>query len=207
MFFLSKNKLHWNQKTKNNVILSVGNVHCVQRCMHALFSSCLMQSDEEFLCHGNGSPDEIFSICLVQENQEVYPWTHSGKLSKKEMPDSVWQWTLVKKGILALRLFEDNWRTGASRLQHDVTCVCSCIVTAMYVFMNPIELYWIATINKYFNMVCLTFRSPCISWQTAHYAIRSFVLCCTFFVAVCFNIFEIWYCKFSCFGLWVGESG
>jgi hypothetical protein len=49
MFYLSKNKLHWNQITKNNVTLSVGNVHCIQLCMHSLFSSCLMQSGEEFL--------------------------------------------------------------------------------------------------------------------------------------------------------------
>jgi hypothetical protein len=49
MFCLSKNKLHWNQKTKNNLILSVVNVHCVQRCMHSPFSSCLMQLGKEFL--------------------------------------------------------------------------------------------------------------------------------------------------------------
>jgi hypothetical protein len=96
MFYLLKKKLHSNQKTKNNVILSVGNVHRVQRCMHSLFSSCLMQPGEEFLCHGNVSPDEILSICLVQENQEMYPWTHSGKVSKNEMPGGVRQWTLVE---------------------------------------------------------------------------------------------------------------
>jgi hypothetical protein len=28
------------------------------------------------------------------------------------------------------------------------------------VFINPIELYWIATINDYFNTGCVTFRSP-----------------------------------------------
>jgi hypothetical protein len=49
MFYLSKNKLHWNQKTENNVILSVGNVHFIQQCMHLFFSSCLMQPGEEFL--------------------------------------------------------------------------------------------------------------------------------------------------------------
>jgi hypothetical protein len=40
-----------------------------------------MQPGEEFLCHGNGSPDETLSICLAQENCE--------------MPDSVRQWALV----------------------------------------------------------------------------------------------------------------
>jgi hypothetical protein len=78
-----------NQKRK--VILRVGNVHRVQRCMYSLFSSCLMQPGEEFLCHGNGSPDEILSICLGQEKREMYPFTHSGKLSKNEMPGCVRQ--------------------------------------------------------------------------------------------------------------------
>jgi hypothetical protein len=31
-----------------------------------------------------------------------------------------------------------------------------------YVFINPIEMYLNATINKYFNMGCVTFRSLCI---------------------------------------------
>jgi hypothetical protein len=39
----------------------------------SLSSSRLMQPGEEFLCHGNGSPDEILSICLAQENREMYP--------------------------------------------------------------------------------------------------------------------------------------
>jgi hypothetical protein len=40
--------LHWNQKTKSNVVLRVGNVHRVQRCTYSLFSSCLMQPSQEF---------------------------------------------------------------------------------------------------------------------------------------------------------------
>jgi hypothetical protein len=31
---------------------------------------------------GNGSPDEILSICLAQDNQEMYPKTHSGKYKR-----------------------------------------------------------------------------------------------------------------------------
>jgi hypothetical protein len=42
MFYLSKNKWNLNQETKNDVILSVGNVHRVQRCVHSLFSSSLL---------------------------------------------------------------------------------------------------------------------------------------------------------------------
>jgi hypothetical protein len=76
-------------KKKKKVILSVGNVHCIQRCMHSLFSSYLMQPSEGFLWHGKGSPDEILSICLEQENRKMYPQTHSGKLSKKKMPGRV----------------------------------------------------------------------------------------------------------------------
>jgi hypothetical protein len=53
---------------------SAGNVHRVQRCMHSLFPSCLIQPVEEFLCLGNDSPDEILLlICLAQENREMYP--------------------------------------------------------------------------------------------------------------------------------------
>jgi hypothetical protein len=38
-----------------------------------------------------------------------------------------------------------------------------CIITAIFVFINPDELYWIATINKYFNISCMTFQSACSS--------------------------------------------
>jgi hypothetical protein len=82
------------------------------------------------------------------------------------MPGSVRQWTLValvkKTDILPLRLFEDNWRTGASRLQHDVTCVVGSCHSDI-VFFYPIELYWITTIEEYFYMGCVTFRSPVLS--------------------------------------------
>jgi hypothetical protein len=57
-----------------------------------------------------------------------------------------------EEDILALWLFEDNWLTGASRLQHDVTCVGSRVVTAI--------LHWNATINKYFYVGCVTFTPP-----------------------------------------------
>jgi hypothetical protein len=72
--------------------------HRVQWCMHSLFSSCLMQTGEEFLQCENDSPR---NPCI---------WTHSGKLSKNEMPGSVRQWTLdalVKKKSLHF----DCWKT------------------------------------------------------------------------------------------------
>jgi hypothetical protein len=57
-----------------------------------------------FLCHGNGCPDEM-SICLARLNRRMYPEAHFGKLSKKEVPGSVRQWTVVallKKTLLHL---------------------------------------------------------------------------------------------------------
>jgi hypothetical protein len=42
-----------------------------------------------FLCHGNGLPDMVVSVCLAQENWEMYPGTHFGKLCKNEMTGGV----------------------------------------------------------------------------------------------------------------------
>jgi hypothetical protein len=63
MFDLSKNKLHWNQKTKYNVILRAGSAHRGRRWMRSLSSSCLVQPGEESVYHGNTSPGQILSIC------------------------------------------------------------------------------------------------------------------------------------------------
>jgi hypothetical protein len=120
---------------------------------------------------GNGSPDEILSICLAQENREMYPQTHSGKLNRNKIPGSVRQWTLValvKKtslhfdclkttDILALAGYNMTWPAWA------------LVWSQRYcMFINQIELYWIVTINKYFNMGCVTFRSPCITENSVH---------------------------------------
>jgi hypothetical protein len=58
----------------------------------------------------------------------------------------------------------DWWKTtdGPARAGYNMTWpVWALVVTAICVFINPIKLYWIAAINKYFNMGCMTFRSPC----------------------------------------------
>lgn len=47
MFYSSKNKLQGNQKIKN-IILSVGNAYHIQWYTHSLFSSCSIQTVEEF---------------------------------------------------------------------------------------------------------------------------------------------------------------
>jgi hypothetical protein len=54
-----------------------------------------MPPSKEFLHHRNGTPDEILSICLAQENQKVCPETPSRKLSKNKVPGGVRQRTLV----------------------------------------------------------------------------------------------------------------
>jgi hypothetical protein len=154
MFYLLKNKLHWNQETENTVILSVGNVHRVQRCVHSLFSSCLMQRNcfwpARFLCPGNGSPYEIFSICLAQENREMFPETNSGKLSKNEMPRIFRQRTLVAL-VKKTSLHFNCWKTTdeLARAGYNMTWSALALVYSQQycVFINPVELYWIATIN------------------------------------------------------------
>jgi hypothetical protein len=107
-------KLHWNQITKIYVILSVGNVHRLQRRTHSLFSSRLMQPAIE--------------ICVMERVHLTryfrYVWHQKiGKCnrkiilaSKNEMPVSVRQWTqvsLVKKTILQL----DCWETSDGQVR------------------------------------------------------------------------------------------
>jgi hypothetical protein len=46
--------------------------------MHAF--TVYFMFDARFLCHGNGLPEEILTICLAQKNWKMYFQTHSGKL-------------------------------------------------------------------------------------------------------------------------------
>jgi hypothetical protein len=62
-----------------------------------------------------------------------------------------------EKDILALGLFEGNWRSGESRLQHDVTCV----------------VFW----KMYSVIVCLLAQLKCIELQLSvifEYGFREF---------------------------------
>jgi hypothetical protein len=83
----------------------------------------------------------------------MYPWTHSGKLSKNEMPGSVRQWTLVAL-VKKTSLYFDCWKTtdGLARAGYNMTWPAWALVQSQRycVFINPIELYWITTVNKYF---------------------------------------------------------
>jgi hypothetical protein len=117
---------------------------------------------EEFLCHGNGSPEEILSICLAQENWQMYPWTHPGKLSKKEMPGSVRQWTLValeKKASLHLDFWKET--DALPRAGYNMTWPAWALVQSqphcVFIFVLNFSQFY-PPIN---NTDCLTFRSSC----------------------------------------------
>jgi hypothetical protein len=82
------------------------------------------------------------------------------------MPGSVRQWTffaLVKKTSLHFECWKATDRLV--RAGYNMTWPpWDLIQSQRYcVFINPVELYWIAAINKYFNMGCVTFGSSCIS--------------------------------------------
>jgi hypothetical protein len=171
MLYLPKNKLHWNQKTKYNVILNVGNVQSVTQFdgYRPNYRHLTPKVDRNgfcparFLCQGNGSPDEILSICLKQENLKIYPKFILAICLKQEnlkiYPKLILasfvrtrcQVVFDNKHSLHLWkrhpctwLLKDNWLTDASILQHDVTSVGSCIVTAI---------------------LCLLIQSKCIELQ------------------------------------------
>jgi hypothetical protein len=101
---------------------------------------------------GTGQLDNIFPELILESYvrlrcQAVFDNEHSLCLWKRH--PCTWQ-------------LKDNWRTGASQLKYDVTCVGSCIDTEIfYVFISSVELYWFATINRHHNIGCVTFRSPC----------------------------------------------
>jgi hypothetical protein len=132
MFCLSKNKLHWNLKTKTVLCDMFLSVHHVQHaCIHS-FSSCMMQPGKDFLqwpeiVHqtryyqlfgtGESGSASLNSLWLVKEQQNGM------------QDSSVNTYCICGKGILAVQLLKDNWRTGATRLQQEVTCMGCCTVT------------------------------------------------------------------------------
>jgi hypothetical protein len=77
--------------THSRHVLFVKKINYIEITKKEVFSFC----PAHFLCHRNGSPDKTLSICLAKENREMYPWTHSGKLSKNKVPGSVRQQTLI----------------------------------------------------------------------------------------------------------------
>jgi hypothetical protein len=107
----------------------LGNVNRAQRCTHSLFSSPLMQPGDEFL---------QWQQMVHQTRHCRFVWQRRiGNVSLNSFWQVKWErnfrWCSAsnnhctcEEDILALRLLKDNWRTGASRLQHDVTCMGSC---------------------------------------------------------------------------------
>jgi hypothetical protein len=67
------------------------------------------------------------------------------------------EWTLV--ALVKNTCTSTVWRQMTDWSEQVTTWRASDIE----LFVNPTVLYWIATINKYFDMGCVTFRSPCIS--------------------------------------------
>jgi hypothetical protein len=176
MFYLSKNKLHWNQKKKRYI-------KCwkcpLRSAMHA-FTLFLMLDANRWrvpVSRKRFTRRDIVDLFGTGESGNV-SLTHSGKLSKNEMPGSVRQWTLfalVKKTSLPF----DCWKTtdGLARAGYNMTWPAwALVVTAMCVFINPIELYWIAAIYRYFNVGYVTFRSSRIYAFTQRGKTDSYVL-------------------------------
>jgi hypothetical protein len=56
---------------------------------------------------------------------------------------------------------KDNRRTWAIRLQHGMTSMSSVQSERFCMLTNPIRLYWIAIVSKYFNLGCAIYRSLC----------------------------------------------
>lgn len=77
MFYLKKNKLHSNYKTKNNVILCVEIFTAFSDArIDLLLSSCLMQMDEKFEMHNRIFClilSLVWRLVLAQENRDIYP--------------------------------------------------------------------------------------------------------------------------------------
>jgi hypothetical protein len=74
MFCWKNNKLRWNQKTKKQYFLSCWK--CPPCSATHAFTIFLMFDATRWkvpVVTGNGSPDEILSICLAQENRECSP--------------------------------------------------------------------------------------------------------------------------------------
>jgi hypothetical protein len=114
----------------------------------------------------NGSTHEVLSIRLAQENREMYPESHSGKLGKNEISGSVLQWTFVEL-TKNTTLHFDCWRTtdGLARAGYNLTWPAWASVQSQrhLLFINPVALSSTATINKNFNVCYVTFRSSCIT--------------------------------------------
>jgi hypothetical protein len=117
---------------------------------------------------GCGLLDETLSNYLAPKNREMQPWSPSSKFSKMEVTSSSRQWTFVapvKKTSLLFDCLGEN--DGLARAGYNMTWPAWTLLQSKRycVFIDPVELYLIVIINKYFNMGCVTFRSPVLIYH------------------------------------------
>jgi hypothetical protein len=156
------------------IIFSVIFVECVTKFdgYHPNCCHLSQKVDSNCFCPSRFPRDEVvhqtrlLSICLAREDQEMYPWTYSGKSSKVEMPGSVRQWTSVAP-VKKTSLHVDSSKTTdwlALRAGYNVTSPARAIVQSQRhcVFVDAVELCWIKTISEHCNMVWVSVRSLCI---------------------------------------------
>jgi hypothetical protein len=149
MFYLLKHKLI-AIINKKNVILSAVSVHSVQRCMHSLYSSS-WRNPVKYSCakeavHGGDAVD-LFGTAEMG-NASVKSLRHV----KQEQGA---RWLHLWEKTSCSSIAKDKWRTGANRFELDVICVVLTVAPTLCL-LNPIETYWIAASNNYFNTCCLT---------------------------------------------------
>jgi hypothetical protein len=152
MFYLPKNKLHWNQKTKKQYYVKFWSTAFSDACIH--YFPLVWCNPGKSFSHGNDSPDEILSIFLAQENRKWMP-----KLILASYVRTRCQAVFENKH--SLRLWERHLCTSTVERQltdlwqHDVTCVGSCdhndnVRLLIYTIFVPI-----ATVNKHFIRGCV----------------------------------------------------
>jgi hypothetical protein len=129
--------------TRNNVILSAGNVHCV------LFRHLIPKVDRNRFCPAR-------FLCDETVHERRYCWfvwrrgaekriskliLESERRTRCQVVSDSNSWCVLKKKVLSSGLFEDNWLTEMSRLQYDVTCLGFCVVRAILCLL--IQSNWI----------------------------------------------------------------
>jgi hypothetical protein len=85
-------------------------------------SSLNTEGPARFLCNGNGSPDEILSICLAQENQEMY-------LSLRGLSLKSWRLEILMHDVATLpppTLYQCVARTQLYTTRPVASCFVEC---------------------------------------------------------------------------------
>jgi hypothetical protein len=125
-------------------------------CIHSLPHVCCCP-EKSFCSDGNGSPDEILWFVWNRRIGKCIP-----KLILASFVRSRYQVVFDNEHSLHLWKRHPCTSTVERQLPDWREQVITWRDLRGLLFINPIELYWIATSNKYFNMGCVTFRSPSI---------------------------------------------